>query len=222
MACSDLFIDIERFVQWTYNHSNLFGNDENSKFSETTCKNWRSYSKFPSLHNLDIINNNYIDSSTEKIFHTIIISKLIICINNAKDHNRGKNSSLLCLSSTEKKILIILLLGRFLDDANANCFTAQASNHSALYDYLVQINPSSNQGATIKKFKYFPGRTFSYQQLCKMSSNYKNGITTQGINVGLKHLLNTGLISCIDYNNDLYRLEFDACYNFLNSCKKDT
>ena len=223
MANTDLFIDIEKFVHWTYTYSNLFGENFTCIFSESTCKNWRSYNKFPSVKNLVNINDNYINKSSEGTFKTIVISDLIICINNAKDHNRGNTSSLLCLSSTEKKILIILLLGRFLGDAdNADYFTTRKDKDAEVYEYLVKLNEPSNKTNNIKEFKYFPGRTFSYTQLCNMSTNYKNGITSKGINDGLQGLVKTQLVICIDPEKELFRLEFDKCYEFLQSCKKDT
>lgn len=95
-------IDIEHFVKWTYNNPKLF-NGESSVFSKSAVKEWRRYESLPSKKVIEEINEEYLNG--EKAFERISIDELILCINNAKDHN-GSGTSLekIQLRAQERKL----------------------------------------------------------------------------------------------------------------------
>ena len=102
-------IDIERFVKWTYNNPKLF-NGESAVFSKSAVKEWRRYESLPSKKVIEEINEEYLNG--EKAFERISIDELILCVNNAKDHNgRGTSLEKNSIESTGKKVMFFLLLG---------------------------------------------------------------------------------------------------------------
>lgn len=213
MPKMDYFIDIERFIKWTNNNKKKFGSVETHDFGENTLKKWRRYEVLPDRGSLETVNK--ILDKGEKSFERINIADMLICVNNAKDHNRGKNVELTSITSTGKKVMTLFLLGRILDGKNENGFLiASKEKDRGVYEYLDRIS-QGNQSS--KRYYYLPGRTVSYKQLCDLSKDYKNGVTTQGIYIGLLFLQEIGLIECV--GKDLYKLSFDGCKEFLEKNK---
>ena len=207
------FIDIERFIKWTYSHEDLFGSDFSKDFGENTVKKWRRDEVLPSETSIKKANRSLREG--EKAFDKINIAELMICINNAKDHNRGKNTELMSVTSTGKKIMTLLLLGRTVDDKKDNGFlTASINKDSDVHAYLLTV---SERRSCVKTYYYLPGRTVSLEQLCNLSNDYKNGITPEGIYDGLQLLQQLELVECVDKKLDLYKLNFEGCKSFL--CK---
>lgn len=214
MESNDCFMDIERFVKWTYDNSDLFSRGNNlGKFSENVKKQWRRYEKLP-LNTLKEINDNYLRGYDR--FDCIKISELIFCISIAKDHNRGNVIEYGSITSTGKKVMLLFLLGRQIDSDNLDeaIFTVYENKDDALYNYL-------KGNGDVKTFYYFPGRTVSYKQLCELGNAFKNNITASGVEGGLEDLVDIGLVSCVDENEKLYKLDFNECKAFLEHNKKD-
>ena len=224
MESNNTFIDIERFVKWTFDNKQLFYGKEQSdgiRYSPTNKTNWRTYKKMP-LELLEEINLRHLNGA--KKFETINISDFLLCANMAKDHNRGnKNSDSSPISSTGKKVLMMLLLGRTIEeDLETSAFTVKKSPNDLLYKYLSRYRSNS------EKYYYFPGRTISFSQLDALVSRYKNRITSAGIKDGLKELVVRGLVERVtseDLNiteeDDFYKLNFDGCYQFMIRNKND-
>ena len=225
MDANNTFIDIERFAKWAHNNPKCFyGKDEPSnpnKYTETTRINWETYKKMP-IKTLEDINLNYLNG--EKKFETINIPDFILCANMSKDHNRGNSG---CenkpLSSTGKKVLMMLLLARNIgDNIEDSPVTVKQSFSDPLYKYL------SRNGDHHNIYYYFPGRTVSFLQLNKLAERYKNKITSSGIKIGLQELIDRDLVKmvidkklCITKMNELFKLDFDGCYKFINENKSN-
>ena len=209
------FMDIERFVQWTYKHNSCFGSTEENDRGKTTRTNWRIYKDFPKDENIEFVNDNLVNG--ESPFEKINIADMMICINNAKDHNRGNCAELSSITCTGKKVMTILLLGRILDWGNEDGFlTVSKDKHNEVYTYLANF---TNRPKNVRKYFYLPGRTVSFKQLCELSNNYKNGITSRGIHSGLMRLMDIELVECVDKDKDLYKLSFEGCRKFLERNK---
>ena len=207
------FIDFERFVKWIHDNTDLIGEDYRKMFKGTTAKAWRKYEKMPSDRLLNDV-NALIPSSEEK-FTKIDGLDLLICANNSKDHNRRKNKTLPSITSTGKKVLILLILGRLIDEDDEQGFlTATEEKNSDVWKYLSQFNKSHSFAET---YYYFPGRTVSCEQLCAIRRNYRNGINDAAIPDGLKELERVGLVECV--GNNLYKLNFNGCKKFLEENK---
>lgn len=207
------FIDIERFLKWIGDNPHLFGKDYSAKFNENTRKTWRKCKKMPSDRVLNDI-NNLIAPSDEK-FTKIDGLDLLICANNSKDHNTGKNKVLPSIMSTRKKVLMLLILGRLIDEDDEQGFlTATKEKNSDVWKYLSQFNRSKSLSEI---YYYFPGRTVSCEQLCAIRRNYKNGINDAAIPDGLKELERVELVECVGEN--LYKLNFNGCKRFLEENK---
>ena len=210
------FIDIERLIRWTFDNDALFGDGPEYIAGDSFLKNWRRYEDFPRDDSIELINANL--KKDELSFQKINIAQLMICINNAKDHNRGKEANLCPITSTGKKVITMLLLGRLLDGKNKNgFFTATKEKDVDVYEYLSQTAKFPNK-KTIAYY-YFPGRTVSFNQLCELSKSYQNGITSKGIYRGLLRLMDIGLVECVDKDKDLYKLSFAGCEKFLEKNK---
>ena len=204
------FIDFERFVKWIYENSHLLSDYYDKPLCVNTAKTWKRYSKMPSNEILELINEKLLSKDDEK-FEKIDGIDLLLCANNAKDHNRGNIETLASITSTGKKILTLLILGRIIDeDKNSNFFLATKEKNQDVWKYLSGFNKSNN---SVKKYYYFPGRTVSCKQLCDVGKKYKNGIKDTAIPDGLKELENKGLVECV--GKDLYKLSFNGCKNFL-------
>ena len=204
------FIDIERFVEWLYANSNLTGETYDKIFKKKSAQNWKTYSKFPNKTTLQDVN-----ALIEEKFEKIDALDLLLCANNAKDHNRGKSRRLPSITSTGKKVLTLLVLGRLIDESvKEGFFTATESKNKDVYVYLSRFNQSSSP---TKIFHYYPGRTVSSEQLCSVSRKYKNGINDKAIPYGLRELEKKGLVKCV--GDDLFKLDFNGCRNFLKENK---
>lgn len=220
------FTDIEQVVQWTYDNKNLFY-DKNDPWTRTEETLWptsradtiRKMSNYPS--------NEILDKGS---FEQINIAELIMCINNAKDDTRHTdNREFLAMTSTSKKVMMILLLGRILDgedeDGSFVVLRRKATEqyrdtHQVLYKYFnkkYKLEERSNKG--IKTIKYLPGRTVSLAQICNASQKFKNGITNAGVEGGLKDLVKYKLVKCVDPSDKLYKLDFVECKKFLEQCR---
>lgn len=207
------FIDIERFTKWLYNNLKYVGEDENTIIRPSTCKNWLRYEKFPTDKCLDDINN--LIKKPEEKFEKINIADLLICVNNAIDINKGQK--LQTITSTGKKVMVLLLLGRILDGKDKNgFFTVSKKKDFDLWEYLTNFNNSPNK---INLFYYFPGRTVSLSQLRSVGKSYRNGIKDTAIPDGIKELIRAGLVSCVNVEKELYKLDFMGCKNFLKDNK---
>ncbi len=240
MESNNTFIDIERFVKWTFDNPQCFyGKEEKNggadgRYSPTNKTNWRTYKKMP-LELLKEINLKHLNGARK--FETINISDFLLCANMAKDHNRGnKNSEKSPISSTGKKVLMMLLLGRTIEeDIKESVFSVKKptkkspkkespqkeSQNDLLYKYL------SRYGSDSKIYYYFPGRTISFSQLDALAKRYNNRITSAGIKVGLNELVVHGLVERVTSDelhiteeDDFYKLNFDGCYQFMISNKK--
>ena len=190
MNSTELFMDVERFVEWTYRNSELTYKEEAdyTKWSPNTMKKWRRYESLP-LEKLNEINEKYL-SDTDKPFEKINIVDLMLCCTLAKDHNRGKKDvESEPITSTGRKVLMIFLLGRMRnnDSKEASPFTVKESDNSEkpLYNYLS-----------------------------------KDNITPAGVIDGLTDLVNRELVVCVDKENKLYKLSFEGCFEFLKLNKK--
>ena len=223
------FIDIEIFIKYTFEYEDVFysekeQSDEGKLFSNTTKKNWRTYKKFPSEKNLVDLHKYIFEISSDRViekenFKSISISELIFCINNAKDHTRGnEKNGYMPITSTGKKLMNVLLLGRLNSDKNYN-FICQKSNSDKnmdeLYKYLINKNFCSGE-----QINYYPGRTVSIKQIDKFLSKYENKITYKGIEVGLNQLSEIGLIRIVDSKKNFYKLDFHGCRQFLKKSIK--
>lgn len=207
------FIDIERFTTWIYDNLNYVGEDENTFIRPSTCKNWLRYEKFPTDKCLEDI-NTLIYKSEEK-FEKINIADLLICVNNAIDINKGQK--LQTITSTGKKVMVLLLLGRILDGKNKNgFFTASKNKDRDLWEYLANFNNSHNK---INLFYYLPGRTVSLTQLKSIGKSYRNGIKDTAIPDGINELKRAGLVSCVNVEKELYKLDYMGCERFLKANK---
>ena len=215
------FMDIERFVAWTYKRPDLITNDsqEKDKLNERTINKWRKYGAMPSENNINIINKNI---NGEELFDKINIADFLLCVNNAKDHNRGNNKTIKAVSSTGKKVLNLLLLGRMLDGCeNKNgCFTAyktaQKAKDLTVWNYL---STSYEQEKAIETYYYLPGRAVSVTQLQSVGKMYTNAINPQAILGGLKELQRVGIVKCISEEHGLYKLDYKGCKLFLQTYK---
>lgn len=201
-------IDIERFVKWTFHCDHLFYDDEiehDELFSKKARSSWRAYTKFPLKKTINEVNDHL---EGEMPFEIIDIAELIICINNAKDHSRGKiNPDQLPITSTGKKVMNILLLGGEMD-----CFVCSDSEYSDLYQYL-----KKEKACAGTKIGYAPGRTVSAKQIDKALSKYRNKISYNGIIGGLEQLTKIGLVETIDKERVFYKLSFMGCKKFVNN-----
>lgn len=207
------FIDFERFVKWLHDNTDLIGEDYDKLFKKNTAKAWRKYYKMPSDRSLKDV-NKLISSSNEK-FSKIDGLDLLICANNSKDHNRGTSKKLPSITSTGKKVLMLLILGRLIDEDNQQGFlTATQERNSNVWKYLSQFNKSNSP---VEVYHYFPGRTVSCEQLCAIRENYRNGINDSAIPDGLNELVRVGLVKCV--GNNLYKLDFKGCQRFLERNK---
>lgn len=208
------FIDFERLTKLLYDKelNGFIGNDTNAKISITTAKNWKKYYKMPTEQNLQLINE--LLEPKEK-FTRIDGLDLLLCVNNAKDHNRGKNKSLPSVTSTGKKVLTLLILGRLIDEDNEQGYlTANEQKNSDVWSYLASFNKWHSKTDI---FYYYPGRTVSCEQLSAIRKSYKNGINERAIPDGLKELVRVGLVKCVGKN--LYKLDFNGCKKFLEENK---
>ena len=207
------FIDIERFTKWLYSNLKYVGEGENKIIGPSTCKNWLRYEKFPTDQYIEDI-NRLIDTPEDK-FEKINIADLLICVNNTIDINKGQK--LQTITSTGKKVMILLLLGRILDGKNNNgFFTVTKTKEFHLWKYLSDFNNSPNK---INLFYYFPGRTVSLNQLKSIGKSYKNGIKDAAILEGINELIRVGLVSCVNKDNELYKLDYIGCRKFMRDNK---
>lgn len=220
------FTDIEEVVKWTYDNDNLFY-DKNNPYSgneETlgqsgTADNIRKMFNYPGPQILQ-----------KGSFEEMNIAVLLMCINNAQDKTRpAVNREFLAMTSTSKKVINILLLGRILDgEATDGSFVVleekateqYKDTHQVLYEYFKEIYKLAERpNGGIKTIKYFPGRTVSYAQICNASKKFKNNIKDEGIQGGLDELVEYGFVKCVDKNKGLYKLDFKECKKFLDKCK---
>lgn len=222
------FTDIEEVVQWTYDNESLFY-DKNDPMS-------RKEESLGATSRADAIRKMFNYPSKEilerGLFEQINIAELLLCITNAKDDTRHtENREFLAMTSTSKKVMNILLLGRLLDgeDENGSFVVSEKKandqykdTHQALYTYFnekYKLSERSNRG--IKTIKYFPGRTVSYAQICNATQKFKNSITNEGIKSGLNDLVKYRLVKCVDKSRMLYKLDFKECKKFLEKCGKE-
>lgn len=209
------FIDIERLSKWLYCHREYIGDNVDSLIRSSTCKNWLRYEKFPTDNYLDDINE--LISNPKDKFDKINVADLLICVNNAIDINKGQK--LQTITSTGKKVMMLLLLGRILDGKNKNgLFVATKDKDLNLWNYLTSFNKSNNK-IKINLFYYFPGRTVSLTQLKNVGKKYRNGMKDTAIIEGIKELLRVDLVSCVDEEHELYKLNFNGCKTFLDNNK---
>lgn len=207
------FIDIERFIIWLYSNKKYIGEDENTFIRPSTCKNWLRYQKLPNDKYLKDVNAKI--NEKDENFEKINIAELLICANNAIDINKGQE--LPTITSTGKKVLTLLLLGRILDgQSNSGFFTATKEKDRDVWEYLSGFNNSQNK---INLFYYLPGRTVSLNQLKSVGKSYKNGMKESAIPVGIKELERLNLVTGVDINKELYKLNFAGCKEFLNNSK---
>ena len=213
MESLNCFMDVERFVKWTYDNPDLFYEDAfdaNRPFSVSTRKNWRRYKKLP-IQYLEMINEFHLNGAAP--FEMISIADFMLCITLAKDHNRGKTDLVNApISSTGRKVLMLLLLGRMVENDSEmdSAFSVKKAKGDPLYEYL------RGEKGEVNSFDYFPGRTVSFEQLARLGSKYRNNITRTGVAEGLKELVGRGLVECVDEENKLYKLDFDGCKKFLD------
>lgn len=207
------FIDIERFIQWIYENNQLIGETEEKIIRPSICKEWKRYVKFPNDNSLNDVNSQITDESLK--FEKINIADLLVCINNAKDIHRGQD--LETITSTGKKVMLLILMGRILDGKDKNgYFTATEKKDFEVWNYLSNFNNSKKK---IDAFYYFPGRAFSLEQLKSISRAYKNGINEPAIPTGIEELVRNDLVVCIDKKKELYKLNFNGCRKFLKRNK---
>ena len=205
------FIDIERFVNWLYCNKKYIGEDENTFIRPSTCKNWLRYQKLPNDKYINDINSKI--NETDNKFEKINIAELLICVNNAIDINKGQK--LQTITSTGKKVMTLLLLGRILDGQNTSgFFTATRIKDADVWEYLSGFNNSPQK---INLFYYLPGRTVSLSQLKSVGKNYKNGMKESAISVGIKELERLNLVKCVEAGKELYKLNFAGCKEFLDN-----
>ena len=205
-------IDIERFVRWTYDNPKLF-NGENSVYSKSAVKEWRRYESSPSKKIIEEINSNYLNG--EKPFERINIDELILCVNNAKDHNgRLMKIDRSSIESTGKKVMIFLLLAGYVEERDkGGALACSRTKFSEVHSYLSKKKSNKME---IDTFYYIPGRCVSLKQLCEANKRYKNHITDSGMLEGLKYLEDSGLVICVDRENKLYKISFEGCKSFVN------
>lgn len=205
------FIDIERFVNWLYCNKKYIGEDENTFIRPSTCKNWLRYQKLPNDKYINDINSKI--NETDNKFEKINIAELLICVNNAIDINKGQK--LQTITSTGKKVMTLLLLGRILDGQNTSgFFTATRIKDADVWEYLSGFNNSPQK---INLFYYLPGRTVSLSQLKSVGKSYKNGMKESAISVGIKELERLNLVKCVEAGKELYKLNFAGCKEFLDN-----
>lgn len=205
------FIDIERFVNWLYCNKKYIGEDENTFIRPSTCKNWLRYQKLPNDKYINDINSKI--NETDNKFEKINIAELLICVNNAIDINKGQK--LQTITSTGKKVMTLLLLGRILDGQNTSgFFTATRIKDADVWEYLSGFNYSLQK---INLFYYLPGRTVSLSQLKSVGKSYKNGMKESAISVGIKELERLNLVKCVEAGKELYKLNFAGCKEFLDN-----
>lgn len=208
------FIDIERFIKWLHSNREFIGDNNKELIKTATAKEWLRYGKFPSDFYIKNINEILVQQN-EKPFEKINIAELLICANNSIDINKGQQ--LTTITSTGKKVLNLLLLGRVLDENNRNgFFTVTKIKDPALWEYLSGFNKSSNKGGV---YYYYPGRTVSLNQLKSVGKGFKNGIKETAIPYGIRELMRVGLVLCVDKNKELYKLNFEGCKKFLEDNK---
>lgn len=218
------FMDIERFVAWTYKNSHLIAKvnreEKNRPLNERTVNKWRKYGAMPDEKYVKIV-NKYIDE--EEKFEKINIAEFLLCVNNAKDHNRGSMKKIKPVSSTGKKVLNLLLLGKMLDGCqnDSGCFTAyKKARKEKDLEVLNYLNSSYGIEKEIETYYYLPGRTVSITQLQRVGKMYENAIEPGAIIGGLKELQRVGIVECIDEKNKLYKLDYRGCKLFLQTNKK--
>ncbi len=215
----NIFIDIERFVRFTYDNSRLSYKDGDNWESDNlvtanAVKSWRRYEKL-SKDSIERVNEKFFNG--EKNFIIINIADFILCINMAKDHNRGNDGD--AISSTGKKVLMMLLLARISEnDFKESKLVVKKDNEDPLYRYLSSFSKSSSKP---DKYYYYPGRTVSVSQLDEMVNRYNNRITPAGIRDGLKDLMDRRLVENIvderldiKEEDELFKLNFEGCYKF--------
>ncbi len=221
------FIDIERLNKWIYRHPECIRRydndkdndditDENKIITKSNCKNWYKYKTFPRDNSLkDIYKKMYSVEEINLDDYRINIADLMICVNNAIDINKGQK--LQTITSTGKKVMVLLLLGRILDGNNKNgFFTATEKKDSDVWSYLASFSDYNSKTGI---FYYFPGRTVSLNQLKSVGKSYKNGIKDTAIPDGIRELIRVGLVACVDEKKELYKLDFDGCQRFLKNNK---
>lgn len=219
------FTDIEEVVQWTYDNDNLFydknkGRDADGLLSSGTADNIRKLYTYP-------------DKILEYAgFEQINIIDLLLCINNAQDNTRpSADSKFLHMTSTSKKVMIILLLGRVIDgdddDGSFVILKNKANDqfkdtHQILYEYFdKKYNLSNRPRGGIETIRYFPGRTVSYAQILNATKKFKNSIKDEGVQGGLDKLVEYGLVKKVGESGILYKLDFQECKKYLESCYKE-
>lgn len=214
------FMDIERFVEWTYDNSHLIAkasqSNKDKPLNERTVNKWRKFGAMPEERHINLV-NCHVDGS--KKFKKINIAEFLLCVNNAKDHNRGKIKKSKSVTSTGKKVLNLLLLGRMLDGCQNNngFFTATKKIDNGL-DVLTYLN-SSKKERQIETYYYLPGRTVSVKQLQSVGKMYKNAIEPGAIIGGLEDLKRVGIVKCVDKEKELYKLDYSGCEKFLSENK---
>ena len=227
MDANITFIDIERFIAMVKDHDEWFykrNEDPNGKSAPSTKDAWRRYIKSPTKE-LVMINSRL---NSKERYKTINIADFLIYVNLTKDHNRGKvldDYQPDFISSDSKKVLLLFLLGRLVEgdrDKSALTVHKHDSNEADLYNYLSNLS-----GTKSKCFYYLPGRTVSLNQLKALAKErYSNSLTDVGIDKGINGLLKAGLIKRttdeklkISKDSNLFRLDFDSCYRFLQQIK---
>ena len=68
-------------------------------------------------------------------------------------------------------------------------------------------------------FYYLPGRTVSLTQLKSIGKSYRNGIKDTAIPNGINELVRAGLVSCVNEEKELYKLDYMGCERFLKENK---
>jgi len=130
----------------TYDNKNLFY-DKNDPMNKKEESLWptsradaiRKMFNYPSAEILE-----------QGLFEQINIAELLLCINNAKDDTRHtENRSFLAMTSTSRKVINILLLGRILDgeDENGSFVVLEKKateqyrdTHQVLYNYFTMVS----------------------------------------------------------------------------------
>ena len=218
------FMDVEEFVRKINdkgkNRDILFYTGENKRnkpYNDRSRGQWSCYKLLPEPNKLNEI-NDFLSTN----FKYIDVLQLIFYIINSKD-NTGPNakSNDDKLTSSDKKLLLLLLLEGQAGNAKESPLVVRADAsadrtdpNKCLYHYLEEL------GYKGIRFEYVPGRTFSYMQLCKLNKCYvANGLINEPeLHAVLEHLASRDLVVCVNEKADLWKLSFNGCFRFLESC----
>ena len=93
------------------------------------------------------------------------------------------------------------MLGGYVEGKEKDgSFACSKTKYSEVYNYLTR---QKNNNIEIELF---------YKK-------YKNNITDSGILQGLKYLESSGLVICVDSQNELYQIDFEGCKLFVDNNK---